>query len=57
MSGGVLEVGTRDGNCPECGNRLITSLDDAAEDYDSRGRITRLEICPEWCPHCGWEPT
>lgn len=46
----------RAGNCPECGGRLEVSLDEVAEDYDAKGRITRLEIQPEWCPSCGWEP-
>lgn len=50
----ILDVGDRAGNCPECDGALITSVDDVAV-YDSKGRVIRWELDPNWCPHCGWQ--
>lgn len=49
----VADVAVRLAYCPSCAGKLIQEGPEPLGDDDELG----YEIQPEWCPHCGWEPT
>lgn len=49
MSGDVLDVGVREGHCPECGTKLVAPV---IEHHDDD---TPYVESGYWCPSCGWD--